>query len=45
MVIGAVASVIVIALDLTLIYTANHRKKENTSVQWHLKSGYADYLE
>lgn len=44
MIISAVASVTILTIKLIVIHTANKSKEEN-EVKWHLKHGYADYLD
>jgi hypothetical protein len=44
MIIGAVASVTILTIELIVIHTVNKPKEEN-EIKWHLKHGYADYLD
>lgn len=43
MIICAVASVTVLTIELIVIHTV--KPKEESKVKWHLKHGYADYLD
>ena len=46
MVIGMVASIVVVSFEIILIQIATHPKEEeDTSIKWELKHGYVDYLD